>query len=886
MIKALLADDEYSRLQSLRDFELLDTEPEVEFDEITALAAEVLGMPVALISLVDEKRQWFKSKVGLDIHESDRDTAFCAHAILAPDTIMEVPDTLLDERFHDNPLVADDPQFRFYAGVPLVAANGSAIGTLCVLDYSPRLLSDGQRKILEILARMAMKHIELRYRVIALAKTESFLAAKNCRLEVEIEQSIVSLGDAVNMQIESEMLSRQILDVALDAVISVDKEGRVVYWNPAAEKLFGYTAQDVEGCDVLELLVDKHFHEPVREGMLQFLKNGINAVKNRRFEIKVTRADSKRIPIEVAVSALQRRGVNFFTCFIRDLTERNRYLEEQRLSALTFDVKEGLIITDSDTKVLRVNQGYLDIMRCKADDVVGMPLHFLGHSKQSHDFYRDIWAKVEKEGLWEGEISEETHNGRPIELNVRITAFKGLNDHVRNYVLACNDITGKKRDAGEIHNLAFFDPLTGLPNRRLLLDRLSQVKAGSWRENHEAALLFIDLDNFKDINDARGHDFGDLLLRQVAQRLRNILRHEDTIARIGGDEFVVVLTSLTGYEFDVPAQTQAVAEKILFALSQPYRIQGSVIFSSASIGATLIQSQTAKMDDLLKQADIAMYQAKKSGRNTVAFFDPEMQATVTRNAKLENALHTACEKNQFELFYQGQVDNQRRVVGAEALIRWKHPALGIVPPSDFILLAEKTDLILKIGRWVIDRACQQIALWQKNPHTAGIFVAVNISPRQFQQADFVEQVVASISAAKIAPALLKLEITETLIVDNMKDTIVKMNRLKKAGVQFSLDDFGTGYSSLSYLTKLPLSQLKIDQSFIRNIGLTPGDSIIVKTIVAMAKSLGMQFVAEGVESKLQYEFLEGLGCELFQGYLFSKPVPADEFGKWLEASRK
>jgi PAS domain S-box-containing protein len=429
MIKALLADDEYSRLQSLRDFELLDTEPEVEFDEITALAAEVLGMPVALISLVDEKRQWFKSKVGLDIHESDRDTAFCAHAILAPDTIMEVPDTLLDERFHDNPLVADDPQFRFYAGVPLVAANGSAIGTLCVLDYSPRLLSDAQRKILYILARMAMKHIELRYRIIALAKTESFLAAKNCRLEVEIEQSIISLGDAVNMQIESEMLSRQILDVALDAVISVDKEGRVVYWNPAAEKLLGYTAQDVEGCDVLELLVDKHFHEPVREGMLQFLKNGINAVKNRRFEIKVTRADSKRIPIEVAVSALQRRGVNFFTCFIRDLTELNRYLEEQRLSALTFDVKEGLIITDSDTKVLRVNQGYLDIMRCKADDVVGMPLHFLGHNKQSHDFYRDIWAKVEKEGLWEGEISEETHNGRPIELNVRITAFKGLNDH-------------------------------------------------------------------------------------------------------------------------------------------------------------------------------------------------------------------------------------------------------------------------------------------------------------------------------------------------------------------------------------------------------------------------------------------------------------------------
>ena len=880
-MKASLPDNEIQRLKTLRSLDLLDTEAESEFDELTALAAQICDVPVALISLVDENRQWFKSKVGLAVDETSRDVAFCAHSILNPDEIMEIPDARLDRRFADNLLVAQDPKIRFYAGAPLTASNGHTLGTLCVLDYSPRKLSASQKAALEMLRLLVIRLIELRQSYKILKNSQEKLSAKNTRLETESEQTAVSLEQEVGMRVESEILSRRILDMALDAVISVDQQGNVIYWNPKAELIFGYSAPYAQGKNLFELVVEPREHVVIKERLNHFLNNEIKSIKADRFEMMAVRVDGQRVPIEVAVMALKSYGEYVFTGFVRDLTERDKYVEELRVSAITFNSQEGIIIADAETNILRVNRAFVDITGLSAEEVVGKPLQLLHSDQQDKNFYDAIWRSIEDSDGWEGEIGGRHKNGDAVPLHLTVTAIRDIKGGASNYVLAFSDITRNKQDADEIYNLAFFDPLTGLPNRRLLMDRLSQAVTISGRTGQKAALLFLDLDNFKNLNDTLGHDFGDLLLQQTSQRLKHSLRSEDTVARIGGDEFVIILQNLGEEGSDAPAQTEVVASKILSALNQPYSLHDHECYSSASIGVTLFESNAVQIDELLKQADIAMYQAKKSGRNMLRFFDPEMQESITQRANLENALHNAVDKNQFQLYYQLQVDDKNLPVGSEALIRWQHPVLGTVPPQDFIPLAEESGLIIPIGRWVIESACEQIRQWQDNPRTAGLTVAVNISPRQFYQVDFVDEVLACLAETGIDSGLLKLELTEGLILDDVDGAIVKMNELRRAGVHFSLDDFGTGYSSLSYLTKLPLSQLKIDQSFVRNIGINDSDSIIVKTIIGMSRSLGFEVVAEGVESQHQYDFLEALGCQLFQGYLFSRPVAAGEFEELL-----
>jgi diguanylate cyclase (GGDEF)-like protein/PAS domain S-box-containing protein len=877
MIKAPLPANEAQRLKALHSLDLLDTEAELEFDELTTLAAQICNVPIALVSLVDENRQWFKSKVGLEVSETNREVAFCAHSILKPDEIMEIPDAHLDQRFADNPLVTEDPKIRFYAGAPLTTSNGHTLGTLCVLDYNPRTLSSAQKSALEMLRLLVIRQIELRHSYMSLKNSQGKLFAKNNRLESEVEETAISLEQEVGLRVESEILSRRILDMALDAVISVDQTGKVIYWNPRAELIFGYSAPYAQGESLLDLVVEPREHGTIQERLNQFLSRGVKSVKADRFEMMAVRVDGQRIPIEVAVIALKRYGEYVFTGFVRDLTERDKYLEELRVSAITFNSQEGIIIADGETNILRVNKAFVEITGYSAQEVVGTSPRLLHSDQHDKNFYDSIWKSVEESDGWEGEVWGRRKNGDAIPLHLTVTAIRDAKGAASNYVLAFSDITRNKKDADEIYNLAFFDPLTGLPNRRLLMDRLSQSVAASGRTGQKAALLFLDLDNFKNLNDTLGHDFGDLLLQQTAQRLKHSLRAEDTVARIGGDEFVIILQNLGEEGADAPAQTEAVANKILSALNQPYSLHDHECFSSASIGVTLFESSESEVDELLKQADIAMYQAKKSGRNMLRFFDPEMQENITQRANLENALHNAVEKKQFQLFYQIQVDNKNLPVGAEALIRWQHPVLGTVPPQDFIPLAEESGLIVPIGRWVIETACAQIRRWQDNPRTAGLTVAVNISPRQFYQVDFVDEVLECLAETSIDSDLLKLELTEGLILDDVDAAIVKMNELRRAGVLFSLDDFGTGYSSLSYLTKLPLSQLKIDQSFVRNIGINDSDSIIIKTIIGMSQSLGFEVVAEGVESQHQYDFLEALGCQMFQGYLFSRPVAVGEF---------
>ena len=406
--------------------------------------------------------------------------------------------------------------------------------------------------------------------------------------------------------------------------------------------------------------------------------------------------------------------------------------------------------------------------------------------------------------------------------------------------------------------------------------------ACSRRSGRYGALLFLDLDNFKTLNDTRGHDVGDLLLIEIAQRLNASVREGDTVGRLGGDEFVLMLEDLSEDVEEAILQAGMVGVKVREAIALPYLLKGIEFTCTTSIGASLFGNHDASADDLLKHADLAMYHAKKSGRNALCFFDPDMQAKLVEHSALENDLRHALERRQLRLHYQIQVDSARRAIGAEALLRWEHPGRSLVTPAEFIPLAEETGLIVPIGLWVLQTACARIRDWSANPATRDLQLAINVSARQFRQSDFVEQVQQALSATGINPARLKIELTESMVLDNVSDTITKMHALKALGVSFSMDDFGTGHSSLSYLKQLPLDQLKIDQSFVRDLATDPNDAAIVRAIITLGQTFGLNVIAEGVETEAQREFLELNGCHAFQGYLFSRPLPPEAFEKFLE----
>ncbi len=432
-----------------------------------------------------------------------------------------------------------------------------------------------------------------------------------------------------------------------------------------------------------------------------------------------------------------------------------------------------------------------------------------------------------------------------------------------------------------VYHLAYSDPLTGLPNRRLFQDRLEHAIAQSNRTNQYRALMFLDMDNFKALNDTKGHAMGDMLLIEVAKKLKSSVRNSDTVARLGGDEFVVLLGELSEGEDFASEQALKIAEKVSNELARPFQLNDFEHKCSASIGVTMFCNAGMTAEDVQKRADAAMYQAKDAGRNTVRFFDPQTQAMLEARSELESELRMAIERSELQMYFQIQADLDSKPIGAEALIRWVHPKIGMVFPGQFIPMAEETGLILPIGQWVLESVCKQIKLWESNPIACELQIAVNVSAKQFHQDDFVTKVSETIKQTGINPSKLKLELTESMVLDDVGETVSKMKALKKLGVRFSMDDFGTGYSSLSYLTQLPLDQLKVDQSFVRNIGIKPTDAVIVQTIIGMATNLNIESIAEGVETQAQRDFLARAGCNLYQGYLYGKPVPVEKFNNAL-----
>ena len=684
-----------------------------------------------------------------------------------------------------------------------------------------------------------------------------------------------------NLLHESEQLWKFAIEGSGDGVWDWNIQTDKALYSKRWKEMLGYSEDDILPTNQEWLTRIHHDDQSYVAKTMQAYLNGETAIYVVEYRLKCKDASYKWILGRGMVVSRSEddkplRMIGTHT----DITLRKQAEEDLRIAATAFESQEGMMVTDANKNIIRVNNALTQITGYTAEELIGKNPRILQSGRHDANFYATIWESIDSTGTWQGEIWNQRKNGEIYPENLTITAVKDKDSIISNYVATVSDITLKKAAVDKIERLAFYDPLTDLPNRRLLLDRLKPALASSHRSGRQGALLFIDIDNFKMLNDTLGHGMGDLLLQQVAQRLQSSVREGDTVARLGGDEFVVMLEDLSELALEAATQTEMIGHNILAILNLSYQLAMHEYHSTPSIGAILFNGQKQSSDELLKQADIAMYQAKASGRNALRFFDPKMQASINARATLEEDLRQALLGDQFILYYQPQVHHNGKIIGAEVLIRWQHPLHGLVLPAEFIPLAEETGLILAIGQWVMETACKQIKIWETNEHAQHLQLAVNVSSRQFYQTDFIEQVLLILNQNAISPDKLKLELTESLVLDDIDDTIFKMKELRKIGVRFSMDDFGTGYSSLSSLKKLPLDQLKIDQSFVRDISIHQDDTIIVETIIVMAKKLKIEVIAEGVETEDQRVFLEQHDCQLFQGYLFSKPVPIEQF-EWL-----
>ena len=678
---------------------------------------------------------------------------------------------------------------------------------------------------------------------------------------------------------EKEDQLRGLFEVSPLGIAMADMNGHFVEFNESFRAMCGYSTEELKALDYWKLTPEKYMTSEALQ-----IETIVRTGRFGPYEKEYIRKDGSLIPLSLTgVLITGKDNQQYIWCIVEDITERQRAQEalrtsEQRLALAMDSAQMGAwdldLINEISWRSLRHDQifGYASevlqwdrnifLQHIAPEDRkrVGQCFDAALSTKRLSFECQIVWPDQSRHWiLAQGQVYSDAQ-GQPA--------------HILGTVL---DVTERKLAEQRIQNLAYFDPLTRLPNRQLLLDRLHHALAVNVRHQQHGALMLIDVDHFKTLNDTLGHRQGDLLLQQMAQRLQACVRDGDTVARAGGDEFIVMLENLGENALQAARQAAVVAEKILLQLGQSYDFGSWKYRSTSSVGITLFGDGSEEVDAILIRADLALYKAKEAGRNTLCFFDPEMQLEITNRVLLEEDLRHAVGEKQFRVHYQVQVNAENRMVGAEALLRWWHPVRGWVSPAEFIPKAEKTGLIVPLGLWVLDAACKQLALWAAQPRMAELSMAVNVSARQFHSEDFVEQVLATLERTGARAHLLKLELTESLLVAKVDDVIDKMHALKARGVQFALDDFGTGYSSLSYLKRLPLDQLKIDQSFVHNVLTDPNDAAIARMVIALANSLELGVIAEGVETQAQREVLAELGCHNYQGYLFGRALPIAEF---------
>ena len=972
-----LPPNEKERLQSLESLRVLDTETERSFDDLTQLAAQLCGVPISTLSLIDGDRQWFKSKVGLEISETSRGAAFCTHTILGDDLFI-VPNAAEDERFSDNPLVTGDPHIRFYAGAPLVTDQGHALGSLCVIDRIPRELRLEQREALQVLARQAMTMLELRRDSLALRRTNEELKAR------EESYRIVS-------------------ESASDAIITIDEDSRIVFVNAAVEKVFGYLPEEMVG-QHLSVIVPVRLREAHSAGMRRYMQTSQKHIPWNGITLPALRRDGEEIQIEISFGEYHQGSKRLFTAVIRDITERQQieaklresesryrflaesvpqqvwtaradgqitygnfrtieYFGEETQSELFGINWTKIIHTDDLARMtkrwmhsIKTGEPYENEHRLRRGDGEyrwhlaqatpmfdenGAVVKWFGTNTDIHDRklaekaasetaeYRNLFENANdailifeteteivievnekacqlygfdhdafvgksikeiSQDVRQGEIqlrellkrgtnqSFETiqfrADGTPLNLfiNSSIVEYRG-----RRVVLSINrDITERKRAEEQLRHNSLHDALTGLPNRVLFLEHLRHaIERNGTRGQKTFAVLFLDFDQFKIVNDSLGHMEGDRLLRLIAERLSDTLRPGDIVARLGGDEFTILLDDL-GKSDDVIQ----IVKRIEDELKLPFNLSGGEIVISASIGIALSDADYTKPETMLRDADIAMYRAKAGGKARHQIFNQAMHERVSARLRMENELRQAIGREEFCVYYQPIINLQTdRLKGFEALVRWQHPDRGIVSPLEFIPIAEETGLIVPLGEWVIRESCRQLSIWQlENKREQPLTMSVNLSCRQFTQNDLVERIERIVGETKIEVGTLRLEVTESHLMEDSEAAIAVMNRLRALDIKLSIDDFGTGYSSLSYLHRLPVNYLKIDRSFVSQMQIKSENREIVRTITLLAKNLHLEVIAEGIETREQADYLKSLGCEFGQGFLYSKPVERQQAG--------
>jgi len=671
---------------------------------------------------------------------------------------------------------------------------------------------------------------------------------------------------------ESEARFQTLIETVPDAVV-VHVDGRYVYANPAALDLLGLASADaIIGKDAVSI-VHPDSRELVRE---RIRRHQLGEPVPRKTEQRWLRSDGTAIDVEVTGIPFLLNGKRAVHVMAHDITERKRADQELRLAATAFESHEGIFITDSKGRILRANRAFTEITGYSSQEAAGRSASMLSSEQHDLAFPLAVQAALDDVGSWQGEIYFRRSSGELYPVWQSITAVKRDDGQVTHFVCHFQDISERKQVQARIEHLAYHDPLTLLPNRSMLLDRLQHALARNRRRGLYGALLFMDLDRFKNINDSLGHRTGDLLLREVGSCVAREIRDEDTVARLGGDEFVVLLADLGQNRDAAASEARALAERIHEAVSRNFNVAGYTLRVGASIGVTVFPVADETADDILRHADIAMYRAKAAGRGTVCFFSPDMQAAASERLELEGQLRHALERGEFTLHFQPQVEfSTGRIRGAESLMRWTRPQRGALSPGLFVPVLEESGLILAAGEWVLRSACRTASLLTR--FRADLRVAVNVSPRQLHQSSFAEGVRSILHECSIRPEAIELEITEGAVIQDVDHTVKVMTALKDLGVRFSLDDFGTGYSSLSYVKRLPLDTLKIDQAFVRDCTTDPNDAAIVRAIIAMAHSLGLDVIAEGVEQDAQHRFLRELGCTAYQGFLFSPPLPEGQF---------
>jgi diguanylate cyclase (GGDEF)-like protein/PAS domain S-box-containing protein len=699
-------------------------------------------------------------------------------------------------------------------------------------------------------------------------------------------------------QIELEMQNQDLRETQIMLDASRERYFDLYNMSPVGYCTLNEAGIILEANLTLSSLLDIHRSKLLKQSFSRFVfkddqddyylktKHVLLSEENLSFELRMLTSSNRIVWVHLSsMCTKDTDGYAELRVAVNDITEQRMLQQQERIAAIAFESLEGMIITDANDLILRVNRALIGMSGYSAEKIIGQSPDIFNSGRHPPSFFIAMRATLKSKEKWSGEIWERRKNGEVYPAWITINAVRNNQGDISNYVYTINDITLTKMAEEKIKALAFYDPLTKLPNRRLMLDRLEHALSSRARHKRLGAVLMIDLDNFKILNDSLGHDMGDKLLVIVASRLESCLREGDTVARIGGDEFLVIIEDLDE-KISVDRQAEAVAKKFIAYLKEPYILQQGFKTDlnsqiqyrcSCSIGIALFSEQAISVEELIKQADTAMYAAKAGGRNTLRFFAPSMHTSMVIRAALEDDIRNSLDKGQFVLYYQPLVSFKNRLIGVEALIRWLHPERGIIQPDEFIPAAEASGLIVPLGLMVLQNACDQLAKWACIPKMAELSIAVNVSAIQFHQPQFVNQVLAELKRSGANPLRLNLELTESVMVYDLKDVFEKMVTLKASGIAFSLDDFGTGYSCLSYLKRLPLDRLKIDKSFVLDILDDKDDAAIAQMIIALSQSMGMEVSAEGVENKAQLDCLEGMGCHMYQGYLFSRPLPVKEF---------